>query len=162
MSFWWKMALAAALVFPAAAIAAAGGSLEQGGTTGMVIAQSATTPPEQAAATQDSAAPEAAAEAATSEEAVADEGPVEFTEEFMHDPAIIETGKMVWETCAGCHGSRAYPGKAPKLRPSRYTPEFVFDRVTNGYKKMPAWKDIFTKDERRAVTAWVLSDNFVP
>lgn len=114
---------------------------------------------------EDAPAPEAAPpteEAAAAGEETEDEGPAVFTEEFMNDPANIEAGKVVWETCGGCHGSRAYPGKAPKLRPKKYTPEFTFDRVTNGYKKMPAWKDVFTKEERMAVVTWVLSDDFAP
>ena len=84
------------------------------------------------------------------------------TLEYLNNPAHQEDGKVVWETCAGCHGARAYPGKAPKLRPKRYTPDFVFDRVTNGYKKMPPWKDVFTKDERMAVVAYILSPDFKP
>lgn len=111
---------------------------------------------------QDTPAPASGEAAATEEEATEDEGPAVFTDEFLQDPANIEAGKVVWETCAGCHGSRAYPGKAPKLKPKKYTPDFVFDRVTNGYKKMPAWKDVFTKEERMAVVSWVLSKSFAP
>ena len=107
----------------------------------------------------------ATAESAETEEDVA-EGEEEevavFTEEFLADPAHQEAGKVVWEACAGCHGARAYPGKAPKLRPKRYTPDFVFDRVTHGYKKMPAWKDVYTKEERMDVVAYILSPNFTP
>lgn len=110
----------------------------------------------------ESAAEDAAATDAASGDAAADEGPAEFTEAFLNDQANIEAGKVVWEVCAGCHGSKAYPGKAPKLRPKRYEPAFVFDRVTNGYKKMPPWKDVFTKEERMQVVAWILSDHFVP
>ena len=120
------------------------------------LAQAETEPTEEPAAAEE--APEGQ-EAATEE--MADEPPV-FTEEFLHDPTQIEAGKAVWETCAGCHGANAYPGKAPHLRPKKYTPEFVFDRVTNGYKNMPAWKDVFTKEERMDVVAWILSDDFAP
>jgi mono/diheme cytochrome c family protein len=120
------------------------------------LMQIAQTTPEQPA----DAAP--AEDAATTEEGAAEE-PAVFTDEFLADPAHIAGGKAVWEgTCRGCHGAQAYPGKAPKLRPSKYTADFVFDRVTNGYKKMPAWKDIFTRDERMDVTAYVLSDDFNP
>jgi len=121
------------------------------------VAQATAEAPSDAGATDDSAAPEEAAEEGTGEEAVI------FTEDFLADAAHIEGGKEVWEgTCRGCHGARAYPGKGPKLRPKRYTPEFVFDRVTNGYKKMPPWKDVFTKEERMDVVAWILSDDFAP
>ena len=92
-----------------------------------------------------------------------DEGPAEFTEAYLADPAVHAMGKEVWDsTCRSCHGASAYPGKAPKLRPNRYDAAFVFDRVTNGYKKMPAWKDVFDKEQRMAVSAYVLSRNFAP
>ena len=87
----------------------------------------------------------------------------EFTEEFLADPEVLAKGKEVWEgTCQSCHGASAYPGKAPKLRPSRYEPPFVYDRVTNGFRKMPPWKDVFSDEERMSVTAYVLSKSFSP
>jgi mono/diheme cytochrome c family protein len=101
--------------------------------------------------------------AAASEEPTEDEEVPTFNEDFLSDPAHIETGKEVWEgTCRGCHGAQAYPGKAPKLSPKKYTPDFVFDRVTNGYKQMPPWKEVFSKEERMSLVAWVLSDRFNP
>jgi mono/diheme cytochrome c family protein len=172
MVLWKTMALAAAVAFPAAAFSvgvAAFGSdsvAELSWAGDIVVAQTTTEPPAEQPA--DAAAEEPTTEEVTTgeDEAAAEEGAEEeaavFTDEYLHDPANIEAGKVVWETCAGCHGSRAYPGKAPKLRPSRYEPDFVFDRVTNGYKKMPPWKDVFTKEERMAVVAWILSDDFTP
>jgi mono/diheme cytochrome c family protein len=89
--------------------------------------------------------------------------PQEFTEAYMNDPAHIDAGREIWqEQCRHCHGSRAYPGKAPKLKPRRYKPEFVYDRVTNGFRKMPAWQDVYTDEERMAVVAYVLSRKFSP
>jgi mono/diheme cytochrome c family protein len=88
---------------------------------------------------------------------------IEFTPEFLADAEHIEGGKVIWqEQCAHCHGSRAYPGKAPKLKPKRYTPEFVFDRVTNGFRGMPPWKDVYDDEQRMDVVAWVLSRQFTP
>ena len=87
----------------------------------------------------------------------------EFTEDYLKDPANIAIGQEIWQDqCRHCHGSSAYPGKAPKLRPKRYKPDFVFDRVTNGFRKMPAWKEAYTREERMGVVAWVLSKNFSP
>jgi mono/diheme cytochrome c family protein len=89
--------------------------------------------------------------------------PVPFTEEFLHDAANIDAGAAIWqEQCRHCHGAKAYPGKAPKLRPSRYEPEFVYRRVTDGFRKMPPWKDVYTDEERMQITAYVLSDSFSP
>ena len=87
----------------------------------------------------------------------------EFTEDFLKDPEVLATGKEVWEsTCRACHGASAYPGKAPKLQPSRYDAEFVYDRVTYGFRKMPAWEDVFSEEERMSVAAYVVSGRFSP
>ena len=84
-----------------------------------------------------------------------------FTEEYLNDAENIATGKAVWsKRCKFCHGKQAYPGKAPRLQPSRYTPEFVYDRVTNGFRGMPSWKHEFSQQERKAVAAYVLSEEF--
>lgn len=87
----------------------------------------------------------------------------EFTEAFLSDPANYQLGTTVWgEQCRHCHGRDAYPGKAPRLKPRRYTADFVYDRVTNGFRKMPAWGEIFTEEERMSVVAYILSDDFSP
>ena len=89
--------------------------------------------------------------------------PIKFTDTVMQDPAYIESGQQVWDgQCRHCHGNSAYPGKAPKLKPSSYQPDFVYDRVTNGFRKMPAWKDIFTEKQRVGVTVYIMSSEFSP
>ena len=86
-----------------------------------------------------------------------------FTPEFLADPEHIAAGKEIWQgQCALCHGAKAYPGKAPKLKPKRYTPNFVYDRVTNGFRKMPPWKDVYDEEERMDLVAWILSRKFSP
>lgn len=91
--------------------------------------------------------------------------PPEMTKDYLADPAHIAVGKQVWdEQCKHCHGASAYPGKAPRLTPRRYRerPEFVWDRVTNGFRKMPAWKDVYSEEERMGVVAYILSKSFSP
>jgi len=61
-----------------------------------------------------------------------------------------------------CHGNSAYPGKAPKLKPSSYQPDFVYDRVTNGFRKMPGWKAVFYEKPRVGVVAYIMSSVFEP
>lgn len=85
-----------------------------------------------------------------------------FTEEYLADATAIEAGSELWVQCRHCHGSSAYPGKAPKLKPARYKPEFVFNRVTDGFRKMPAWKSVFTLEERKSLVAYILSRKFSP
>jgi mono/diheme cytochrome c family protein len=87
----------------------------------------------------------------------------DFSKSVMQDPAYIESGKQVWDgQCRHCHGNRAYPGKAPKLKPSGYQPDFVYDRVTNGFRKMPGWKTIFSENQRVGVVAYIMSSDFSP
>lgn len=89
--------------------------------------------------------------------------PPPMTEEMLADPARIEIGHVIWqEQCTHCHGARAYPGKAPKLRPARYKPEFVYHRVANGFKGMPAWGELYTEDELIGIVAYVKSKEFSP
>lgn len=84
-----------------------------------------------------------------------------FPQELLGNPEYVAEGKEVFgKICKFCHGKSAYPGKAPKLNPSRYTPEFVFDRVTNGFRGMPAFKEQFTEKERQAVVTFILSKDF--
>ncbi len=93
----------------------------------------------------------------------AEEAPAVFTEAYLNDPANIEAGRAIWqEQCRLCHGYAAYPGKAPKLKPRRYKPGFVFKRVTNGFRKMPSWKEVYSREERMAVVTYVLSKEFSP
>ncbi len=88
---------------------------------------------------------------------------VEFTEAFLGNQQAIEDGAEIWvDQCQHCHGAKAYPGKAPKLKPSKYKPKFVFHRITKGFKGMPPWKDIYTLEERMAMVAYIMSDEFSP
>jgi len=92
-----------------------------------------------------------------------DDAAAHFDEAFLDDPQVIARGEALWaEQCRHCHGRNAYPGKAPKLRPRKYTPEFVYARVTDGFRKMPAWKDVYDEQQRRAIVAYVLSGEFSP
>jgi mono/diheme cytochrome c family protein len=86
-----------------------------------------------------------------------------FTDAVMKDNSLIALGQQVWDgQCRHCHGNSAYPGKAPKLKSSSYQPDFVYDRVTNGFRKMPAWRDIFNERQRVGVTVYIMSDTFSP
>jgi mono/diheme cytochrome c family protein len=92
-----------------------------------------------------------------------DEPAPKFDSAYLSNKKNIDVGKDVWEQqCRHCHGKSAYPGKAPKLNPGQYTPDFVYDRVTYGFGKMPPWKDVFTIEQRKAVTAYIKSDSFAP
>ena len=95
-------------------------------------------------------------------EAAAQPPPV-FTEAMLSDQHNIDVGRGIWEEqCAHCHGAKSYPGKAPKLKPSRYKPDFVFYRVDKGFRAMPAWGEIYTREELIGIVAWVKSKQFSP
>jgi mono/diheme cytochrome c family protein len=86
---------------------------------------------------------------------------VEFTPGFLGDVRNVQKGREVWQArCQFCHGKAAYPGKAPKLDPSRYTPAFVYDRVANGFQGMPPWRHEFSVNDLKSVVAYVLSREF--
>ena len=88
---------------------------------------------------------------------------VVFTAEFMDNPDHIALGQQLWaRRCRLCHGKETYPGSAPPLQPWKYQPEFVYDRITNGFRGMPALKEEFSEAERKAIVAFVLSRNFSP
>lgn len=87
----------------------------------------------------------------------------EFSEDYLSSATAIENGGEHWASqCRHCHGNSAYPGKAPKLTPATYTADFVFDRITNGFRKMPAWKSVFTLEQRKELVANILSPEFSP
>lgn len=88
---------------------------------------------------------------------------VEFTEAYLSDPENIERGREFWkQQCVKCHGRASYPGKAPKLEPDKLTPREIYLKTTYGFGKMPAWEDVFTDEERKAITAYMKSDRFSP
>ncbi len=89
--------------------------------------------------------------------------PVPFTEEILNDPARISAGQEIWSgQCRHCHGAKSYPGKAPKLKPRKYKPDFVYRRITDGFRKMPPWIDVYTDEQRMNVVTYVLSRSFSP
>jgi mono/diheme cytochrome c family protein len=86
---------------------------------------------------------------------------VEFSREFIENPDVLAVGEEIWlQQCSRCHGKRAYPGKAPKLEPSRYKIGFVYKRVTKGFRGMPPWEDAFNEEERKSVSAYIMSPDF--
>lgn len=87
--------------------------------------------------------------------------PVTFTEEFLADPDNVARGKEIWnEQCKFCHGKTAYPGKAPKLKPYKYNADFVYKRVTKGFRGMPPWEEVYDENDRMSVTAYIMSPGF--
>ena len=94
---------------------------------------------------------------------VGSQPPHAFTDEYLANPANIAAGEVIWqEQCQHCHGSKAYPGKAPKLKPSKYKPDFVYRRVTDGFRAMPPWVDVYSDEERMQIVSYVLSKGFTP
>ena len=86
---------------------------------------------------------------------------VDLTDEFLNDPDNIAVGKKLFQKqCARCHGRRAYPGKAPKLKEKKYKPEFVYKRITKGFRGMPSWKRRYNEMQRKSITAYVMSKDF--
>ncbi|HSG76501.1 MAG TPA: cytochrome c [Burkholderiales bacterium] len=86
-----------------------------------------------------------------------------FDKAYLSNKKNIAAGREVWDNqCRHCHGAAAYPGKAPKLKPGQLAPDFIYDRVTYGFGKMPGWKDVFSVQQRKAVVAYIKSGDFSP
>ena len=84
-------------------------------------------------------------------------------DEVLTNEERISEGKTIWDAnCTYCHGSKAYPGKAPKLRPHLYKPDFVYSRIADGFRGMPGWSETYNPDEIESVVAYVLSPKFAP
>lgn len=87
----------------------------------------------------------------------------EFSEAYLNDRDNIERGQKLWkQQCVKCHGSSSYPGKAPKLEPEKMSPREIYLKTTYGFGNMPAWEDVFSDEERKAITAYMKSDIFSP
>lgn len=94
-----------------------------------------------------------------SHESVADES--ELTGEFLGEREHVDLGRDLFQRrCRLCHGRGAYPGKAPRLRADRLTPQEIYDRITYGFGRMPAWEDQLSDHERMAITAYMKSPLF--
>lgn len=105
----------------------------------------------------------ASAALAAGEKGKTEEAMPVFDKAYLSDPKNIATGREVWQNqCRHCHGAAAYPGKAPKLNPGQLAPDFIYDRVTYGFGKMPSWKDVFSVEQRKGVVAYIKSDDFSP
>ena len=99
---------------------------------------------------------------AQEQKAAAEPAPV-FDKAYLTSKKNIAVGKDVWQNqCRHCHGAAAYPGKAPKLNPGQLAPDFIYERVTFGFGKMPAWKDVFSVEQRKGVVAYIKSRDFSP
>jgi len=95
--------------------------------------------------------------------AAARDPPPPLPRDLLKDPKVIAQGEALWkEQCTLCHGAKAYPGKAPRLQPHRYKPEFVWDRIHNGFRNMPSLKELYSPEQEIAIVAYVLSDEFWP
>lgn len=104
-----------------------------------------------------------AGHAADPKKKAAEEATPVFDKTYLSNKKAISTGKSVWdEQCRHCHGAAAYPGKAPKLNPGQLDPAFIYERVTFGFGKMPAWKEVYPVEKRKAVVAYIKSNDFSP
>ena len=85
-------------------------------------------------------------------------GDAKFTDEFLNSEKNILRGRdQFLMRCTYCHAKRGV-GKAPQVRPSERTPDFIFDRVTNGFGGMPPWGGILSEEDRRVIVAFVRSN----
>jgi mono/diheme cytochrome c family protein len=85
-------------------------------------------------------------------------GEPNLTPQFLKsDPQIVKGRQVFLIRCTYCHAKRG-PGKAPTLRPSVRTPDFIYERISKGFMGMPPWEFVLPQDEREALVAYILSD----
>jgi len=84
----------------------------------------------------------------------------QFPLEFLGNRDVIVYGRGVFlKRCTFCHVPVGHlGGHAPQLRPNALTADFIFERVTNGFRFMPAWGPLIEEKDRRALVAYLLSD----
>ena len=88
---------------------------------------------------------------------------IKFTNKIMNNADLFKAGKEIWfDQCTHCHGYKAYPGKAPKLKPKRYKPQFVYKRIAKGLRKMPAWEEVYSQEEMQSIVVYVMDKKFSP
>jgi hypothetical protein len=76
----------------------------------------------------------------------------------MNDMTVYAKGAACSSAVRLHHGGRAYPGKAPRLRPDRSS-RTSFLVILGGFGLMPRWRDLRRGGDRKIV-AWVNSSYF--
>ena len=72
--------------------------------------------------------------------------------------AIITQGEKIWQDQCTTVMGEGLPGQSPKTSAATYKPEFVWNRIHNGFRGMPPWKEVYQPEEVLALGASVLSD----
>lgn len=77
-----------------------------------------------------------------------------------NDEAIANGSLRFAQNCNYCHGSNGSGGKHRKLQCRDFTPDYVFDTISNGLESgsyfMPPW-DHFSEEKRWELVAFIMS-----
>jgi mono/diheme cytochrome c family protein len=86
---------------------------------------------------------------------------VNIKDQVLSNPDSVAQGnKKFHAICAYCHGSSGVGGKGKKLQGREFEPDFLFNRITEGFKgastSMPSWSKL-PEETRWQLVAYIMS-----
>ncbi|RMF89758.1 MAG: cytochrome c [Nitrospinota bacterium] len=77
----------------------------------------------------------------------------------LEDETVIEEGARLFrQNCTFyCHGKEGRQARAPSLRGQQYTPDYLFNKIYNGARAMPAFKLRLSQEKIWKLVAYILS-----
>ena len=93
--------------------------------------------------------------ASNAPKAAVDEPVPKFDAAYTSDADNIKVGQAVWaKQCRHCHGKQRLPWQGAKPSPGGMEPVFFSDR--HRQLDRAVWSAVFTLEERKAVTAYII------
>ena len=82
----------------------------------------------------------------------------------LKDPGAVAEGRRLYHsTCTFyCHGREGRVGRGPKLRGRHFEPDYVYQRIANGFPPMPGYQRTLSPEQLWDLVAYVLSLGDVP
>ncbi len=72
--------------------------------------------------------------------------------------AIAEGKRLYAMRCSHyCHGKEGRRGIGPALRGRDLDPAYLYNRIANGFRPMPAWKSTYTPEQIWDIVAYIES-----
>ncbi len=86
---------------------------------------------------------------------------VNIKDQVLSNPeSVAEGNKKFHSICAYCHGSSGVGGKGKKLQGRTFEADFLFERITDGFKgastNMPSWRKL-PEETRWQLVAYIMS-----
>lgn len=77
----------------------------------------------------------------------------------LNSPEAIAAGQRIFETSCShyCHGKDGRGGIGPQLRGRTFDNEYLFNRISNGFPPMPAWGQVYAREQIWDLVAYIQS-----